>query len=278
MRCVICNQNGGLVELRNGNFVHAGCLRLNFDREKNDISNSIYQHQQILANTKPNLTFFQSLFGNKTEEARVARIKAESSEKINELNARLNQIRHEEQTHQRQYADIIETCIKYWPDYPPEPFWSRLQELKHSRQRGKCKDCERRLGNRSGHLHHKKPLSMGGTNDSRNLVLLCGRCHQKRHSHLFSGVGKIKVGSLRDYQSLTINERLRLSLSEGKKIFIEYQDMSGVRTERWVKIKEFIYESRNGSRIWIKSHCYLREDERSFRVDRIQSASDRRRS
>ena len=147
MRCVICNQNGGLVELRNGNFVHAGCLRLNFDREKNDISNSIYQHQQILANTKPNLTFFQSLFGNKTEEARVARIKAESSEKINELNARLNQIRHEEQTHQRQYADIIETCIKYWPDYPPEPFWSRLQELKHSRQRGKCKDCERRLGN-----------------------------------------------------------------------------------------------------------------------------------
>ena len=199
-------------------------------------------------------------------------------EKITELNARLNQIRHEEQTHQRQYADIIETCIKYWPDYPPEPFWSRLQELKHSRQRGKCKDCERRLGNWSGHLHHKKPLSMGGTNDSRNLVLLCGRCHQKRHSHLFSGVGKIKVGSLRDYQSLTINERLRLSLSEGKKIFIKCQDMSGVRTERWVKIKEFIYESRNGSRIWIKSHCYLREDERSFRVDRIQSASDRRRS
>ena len=118
---------------------------------------------------------------------------------------------------------------------------------------------------------------MGGTNDSRNLVLLCGRCHLKRHSHLFSGVGKIKVGSLRDYQSLTINERLRLSLSEGKKIFIEYQYMSGVRTERWVKIKEFIYVSRNGSRIWIKCHCYLREDGRSFRVDRIQSASDRRR-
>ena len=118
---------------------------------------------------------------------------------------------------------------------------------------------------------------MGGTNDSRNLVLLCGRCHLKRHSHLFSGVGKIKAGSLLDYQSFTINERLRLSLSEGKKIFIEYQYMSGVRTERWVKIKEFIYVSRNGSRIWIKSHCYLREDGRSFRVDRIQSASDRRR-
>jgi 5-methylcytosine-specific restriction endonuclease McrA len=249
-------------------------LSLSLDSEKSYISTSIYQHEQILANAKPNLTFFGNIFGNKKEEAKVAKIKTDSSEKISELTARLEQIRHEEQAHQVQYAEVIKICIKYWPDYPPEPFWSRLRDLKHSSQRGICKDCERKLGNRSGYLNHKKPLSMGGTNDSRNLVLLCGRCHQKRHTNLFSGPDKIKVGDLRDYQSLTINERLRLSLSEGKKIFIEYQDMSGVRTERWVRIKDFTYVR---SRIWIKSHCYLREDERSFRVDRIKSASDRRR-
>ena len=29
------------------------------------------------------------------------------------------------------------------------------------------------------------------------------------------------------------------------------------------------------SRVWIRSHCYLRDEERTFRLDRIISASER---
>jgi 5-methylcytosine-specific restriction endonuclease McrA len=34
-------------------------------------------------------------------------------------------------------------------------------------------------------VHHIKPLSKGGVTALWNLILLCKRCHDQRHNHLF---------------------------------------------------------------------------------------------
>ena len=211
---------------------------------------------------------------NKKEEARVENIIKQAKEKLPAMIAKLQQIEEEERQHEATHRETIQECIKYWPDYPPPYFWRKLKVIKSDRQRGSCKDCGKRLRGDSGHLHHKKPLSMGGTNDLRNLVLLCNQCHQARHVHLFTGKNKIVVKSEKDYKNLTLNERLRLALSKNSKIQIKYLDSADQESERWIKIKEFNYES-GGSRVWVKSHCYLRDEERTFRLDRIVSASER---
>lgn len=58
--------------------------------------------------------------------------------------------------------------------------------------RGRCQACGavvfsktnrgwRKLGNNFGGVHHRVPLSKGGTNDLSNLVVLCARCHGRAH-------------------------------------------------------------------------------------------------
>ena len=33
--------------------------------------------------------------------------------------------------------------------------------------------------------HHIKPLSIGGTNNIKNIIILCQKCHIKEHEKLF---------------------------------------------------------------------------------------------
>ena len=274
MTCVICGKKKELIELRNKTFIHIGCLKLDHSDAKLDLREKIYQQENIIKNTKPNLSFLDKIFGNKKEEERVKAIIKRAETKLSPVVAELQKLNEEERNHEETHRETIDECVKYWPDYPPHYFWQKLKDIKSSRQRGSCKDCGKKLRGDSGHLHHKKPLSMGGTNDLRNLVLLCNQCHQARHTHLFNGKNKIVIKSEKDYKSLTLNERLRLALSKNSKILISYLDSSDHESKRWIKIKEFTYES-GGSRVWIRSHCYLRDEERTFRLDRIISASER---
>ena len=53
----------------------------------------------------------------------------------------------------------------------------------------KCRDCKKKIGRwsyGSGMLviHHKKPISRGGTTTKDNLVILCPKCHSGRHKIL----------------------------------------------------------------------------------------------
>jgi 5-methylcytosine-specific restriction endonuclease McrA len=48
-------------------------------------------------------------------------------------------------------------------------------------QRGKCACCRTKLGE-DVHRDHIVPISKGGTNEARNVQLLCGSCNRRKHA------------------------------------------------------------------------------------------------
>jgi len=66
-------------------------------------------------------------------------------------------------------------------------------------------------------------------------------------------------------QELKIDE-LREALREGREVCIDYCDEHGCWSSRQIIPLEI---SRRGSHVYVRAWCSLRDDERSFRIDRI---------
>lgn len=62
--------------------------------------------------------------------------------------------------------------------------WKRIRD-RHIREHPMCEEClERGIFKPAEEVHHKVPLSDGGTHDRNNLVSLCRSCHMKAHGQL----------------------------------------------------------------------------------------------
>lgn len=60
--------------------------------------------------------------------------------------------------------------------------WQRTRRLVFYRDRSKCKRCGKSLSFRDKHgfeVHHLRRREYGGTNNPRNLILLCQECHKQ---------------------------------------------------------------------------------------------------
>ncbi len=79
---------------------------------------------------------------------------------------------------------------KLWevlPYYPPD--WSIRKWVVKQRDEHKCRDCGKDLYYQKdgiGEVHHILPLSIGGTNEIKNLEFLCHDCHKKKHENMFN--------------------------------------------------------------------------------------------
>ncbi|MCJ7716979.1 MAG: DUF1998 domain-containing protein, partial [Anaerolineales bacterium] len=84
-----------------------------------------------------------------------------------------------------QETEIALREIDLWSSSPNEygPNWSYLRETILERDLNTCKICGANGENLLLHVHHKQPLrsfpSYKEANDSKNLVTLCARCHQR---------------------------------------------------------------------------------------------------
>jgi DNA polymerase-3 subunit epsilon len=56
------------------------------------------------------------------------------------------------------------------------------------------------------------------------------------------------------------------ALSSGKRLFLEYVDARGEKSERWVTPQQVI---GTGDTLALVAHCHLRDERRQFRLDRI---------
>ena len=57
------------------------------------------------------------------------------------------------------------------------------------------------------------------------------------------------------------------ALQSKKRIFIRYIDRKGEASERWISPKQILALN---DYLYVVAHCHLRDDERNFRLDRIE--------
>ena len=266
-----------MTELRNGKYVHEQCLMLDISQEQNQIfsqRDALAEEIDILTDETnslyPNTSFWTSIFGNEEEENRVSEAKeklqaqiAYKRKQIEKLTLQDDKLMLRNNQYLVSNATEINDCIKYWPSYPPDYFWYNLKQQALQKCNFKCKSC-RKKANQTLDLHHLRPLALGGLNELENLIILCRTCHQARHSHQFTGQDAAQKTS-RIKNKLTNLDKVKLALSSNKRLWIRYTDDKGTQTERWIKVYRI-------NKKWVESRCELRNDDRSFRIDRIDFA------
>lgn len=90
------------------------------------------------------------------------------------------------------------------PYYPPD--WELRKYIVKMRDSYKCQGCGKDLSERDAygniieaHVYHIVPLSCKGTNEIRNLILLCSECHKELHSELYAFI-KAKITTERNFK------------------------------------------------------------------------------
>ena len=161
----------------------------------------------------------------------------------------------------------------YWPDYPPD--WEERRDEVISKAKNRCQECKTKDPIPGIHVHHIKFLGRGGSNKISNLLALCERCHEKKHA------GRSFKHDQSYIKPPAYPERLKSinkAIKSNKDLTFSYYK---VKQKRWMKRK--IKPNELTKEIWIDGktkfvldnlylvgHCYLRDEKRTFRVDRIK--------
>lgn len=91
-----------------------------------------------------------------------------------------------------------------------------------------CQECDEPVGGKhnphveTANVHHKEPVSEGGTNEPDNLVTLCKGCHKEKHQSQ-TGTGKYRA-------VMTTTDRERISGESGDPDKKKYESVSRVRS------------------------------------------------
>lgn len=142
--------------------------------------------------------------------------------------------------------------------------WSEIRNRILIKYDYKCSIC--RGNSKPLQVHHIISLSEGGSNDLDNLTLLCVKCHEEQHNK------KFKKNSLYDsnygfHNSLKITKVFQKAIENKRLVEINYRDFYNQESSRIIKpIK--IYNEKG--RYYIKAFCYLKNNERHFRLSRLK--------
>lgn len=120
-------------------------------------------------------------------------------------------------------------------------------------------------------VDHIVPVSRGGEDTLDNMQLLCYECHMKKHHYYFDEFGS--------HSNRVVPEKQKMILwayHNQKKIKIKYRSFSGDVSERVIKPITKIYYEKSGKHggYYVRAYCFLRNEERVFKVSRIESIVD----
>lgn len=132
-----------------------------------------------------------------------------------------------------------------------------LKETSTEKKVGKCEECGT---NGELHAYYSFKISKGGTGNFGKFQLLCIDCFVKEQ-HLYSE--KIKPKTQNDSQKIS---DFRDAIRRKKTIKITYKKLNGEVTHRTI-LPIGIY--KYGGHSYLKAHCYLRDEKRTFRMSRI---------
>lgn len=145
--------------------------------------------------------------------------------------------------------------------------WAMLRQKAFEKYGSNCSSC---TSTSNLQVHHKIPLSVGGTNDLDNLMILCESCHEKLHMTSFTYDNDIdgdNYGFDCKNPSSKIS-KLISALKDSRNVSIVYEKKDGSRTVRTITPKVISEENR---RFYLRAYCHLRGTERTFRISRIKT-------
>ena len=263
--CEVCKEKIGAkrITLNNNKFIHGysySSVRINKDcaayleerpKEISDFIMGLYETKKSLLNKIASVFFYNPEKDPKIIDYKI-NILTEESARLKKLKKRI---------------------YDYWPDYPPD--WEERRDEVISKAKNRCQECKTKDPIPGIHVHHIKFLGRGGSNKISNLLALCESCHEKKHG------GRSFKYDQSYIKPLAYPERLKSinnAIKSNKDLAFSYYK---VKQKKWMKRK--IKPSELTKEIWIDGktkfvldnlylvgHCYLRDEKRTFRVDRIK--------
>jgi HNH endonuclease/WYL domain len=149
----------------------------------------------------------------------------------------------------------------YWPSYPPD--W----EQRKREARAETHSCSRCHSSRSMlHVHHKQPVAKGGNHTFENLIVLCEKCHSRKHGgREFTYGNDDEVGESSFEKRLAV---LRSAIDGDQMVRFSYTRRDGRQSVRTISPGGF--ETVENT-LCVNGYCYLRKEERTFAVKRMKN-------
>lgn len=148
----------------------------------------------------------------------------------------------------------------------PESYWGQLRNRIFTMYNNKCAKCGI---NKNLTVHHKIELSLGGSNTLDNLELLCRNCHEAIHEHSIFDDLRYFGGNDNYGKNPKLSRKVSViadAIRNSKDLIIDYIDRYDKRTHRTITPKNLF---REHNRIYVRTFCHLRKDDRTFRVSRL---------
>jgi len=156
----------------------------------------------------------------------------------------------------------LESLYDYWPETPPD--WDIRREKVADRSGRRCQKCSSR--NVEKHVHHKVPVSRGGSHRIENLEYLCLKCHKKEHHDRDVSVSdKVMTPVNRPVFSDRL-DMIRQAIDKKLIISFNYEKFEGDRSTRSIKPFELFQKKTT---LCVRGFCYLRNEDRFFAIKRM---------
>lgn len=262
LACRLCNKDASDgIYLSDGGLVHYECVRSletqsrNFANELLMLRNEIRRHENEVAYRKTVSYKIKSLFSKPAiHSSEIENIILSLQRKIPETLKSFKTIRSR-----------LSVIYDFYLAYPPD--WEDRKAEVINTNGEYCANCGDR---RYLHLHHRIPLSKGGSNKISNLELLCSDCHSIEHGNRdFSG----EFSESETPFSKRVSN-IRHAIIQERKIEFLYRKPNETsykkRTISPIEFKTFEHEMDNGQTLCILGYCELRTENRHFAIKRMK--------
>jgi 5-methylcytosine-specific restriction endonuclease McrA len=262
MNCSICLDvtNNQDIILTNNEFIHNSCL------EKLQLKNTDFDNEiDCLKKKVDDLSFELKKFD--TVRIKILKlIKRKEREDEKNLKSNILEIRDRLSVLLSFRSELLSSnriklklIYDYWPSRPLD--WEERRKDKVIDSEYSCSNCYD--DDVELHVHHKIPISSGGSHKSENLVVLCIYCHHKMHGgNEFNE--KIVRNYISPYQKKL--ETIKTALLDSKKLYFRYRKYDGERSIRTIEPYRF---TRVSSTQCIEGYCNVREEKRTFAIKRM---------
>jgi len=251
--CILCSlecSNGKI--LTNGSVYHKSCWERLSGKLLNE-ENKVLECQTEIDRLKREIKTGQSFL------SKLKVLFGANQRDIEDIDIQIQHNMDKIATSQREIGIIsnnLKRLYDYWPEYPPD--WEERKQEVRSSACEKCGSSYRML-----HVHHKIPLSRGGSNLLSNLLLLCEQCHSQKHGNREFDYRNQNQGGAFPKRVSLINS----AISNKKIIHFSYINWAGRKSARSIKPIDL---RQVGKSLCVHGLCYLRQEERTFSVKRMK--------